>query len=147
MLGAGSRHQNEDLACNSCHKVHTNKDKVFSKVEQADVCFTCHKAQRTQIERAHRYMERALGAAPTMFAYPNGNWTAASADAARKLGYEASLLFDHRLVSSKASTDRVSRLRINTDASEKRGLGILSGAHSAAFHLTTIGERADASGS
>jgi DmsE family decaheme c-type cytochrome len=55
MLWTGSRHQNEDLACNSCHKVHTNKDKVFSKVEQADVCFTCHKAQRTQINLISRH--------------------------------------------------------------------------------------------
>ena len=55
MLWTGSRHQNEDLACNSCHKVHTNKEKVFSKVEQADVCFTCHKAQRTQINLISRH--------------------------------------------------------------------------------------------
>ena len=102
--------------------------------------------QAEQVRRAHEWLVDE-GFQARFFAYPNGNWTAASADAARKLGYEASLLFDHRLVSSKASTDRVSRLRINTDASEKRGLGILSGAHSAAFHLTTIGERADASGS
>ena len=32
MLWTGSRHQNEDLACNSCHKVHTNKDKVLAKI-------------------------------------------------------------------------------------------------------------------
>jgi DmsE family decaheme c-type cytochrome len=55
MLWTGSRHQNEDLACNSCHKVHTNKDKVLAKIEQADVCFTCHKAQRTQINLIARH--------------------------------------------------------------------------------------------
>lgn len=29
-------------------------------------------AQRTQIERAHHYLEQVTGTAPTMFAYPNG---------------------------------------------------------------------------
>ena len=54
-VGPAASHQNDDLACNSCHKVHTNKDKVLAKIEQADVCFTCHKAQRTQINLIARH--------------------------------------------------------------------------------------------
>ena len=51
MLWAGSQHQGADLACNACHKVHTNSDKVMAKATQTDVCYACHKAQRAQLNR------------------------------------------------------------------------------------------------
>jgi DmsE family decaheme c-type cytochrome len=47
----GSTHQLRDVACNDCHQVHTNKDKVRNKRTQSEVCFTCHKEQRAQINR------------------------------------------------------------------------------------------------
>jgi len=50
-LWGGSQHQTADLACNSCHKIHTNQDKVLAKATQPDVCITCHKEQRTQLAR------------------------------------------------------------------------------------------------
>jgi DmsE family decaheme c-type cytochrome len=42
----GSVHQNNDLACASCHEVHAAHDKVRDKKTQTQVCFTCHKEQR-----------------------------------------------------------------------------------------------------
>jgi len=51
MLWAGSQHQGADLACNACHKVHTNRDKVMAKATQTEVCYACHKAQRAQMSR------------------------------------------------------------------------------------------------
>jgi len=51
MLWAGSAHENADLACNSCHKVHANQDKVLVKATQIDVCYACHKEQRAQLSR------------------------------------------------------------------------------------------------
>lgn len=48
---SGSAHETKDVACNSCHKIHTAKDKVRNKLTQAEVCFTCHKEQRTQVNR------------------------------------------------------------------------------------------------
>lgn len=51
MLWAGSTHQSRDLACTSCHQVHSQVDKVRVKVTQPDVCFTCHKEQRAMINR------------------------------------------------------------------------------------------------
>jgi DmsE family decaheme c-type cytochrome len=48
---AGSTHQVEGLACNSCHSVHTPEQKVLNKATQAEVCFTCHKDQRAQTHR------------------------------------------------------------------------------------------------
>lgn len=50
-LWAGSQHDAADIACNSCHKIHANSDKILSKTTQTEVCYTCHKEQRTQMNR------------------------------------------------------------------------------------------------
>ena len=39
------------VACASCHEIHTAHDKVRDKRTQPEVCFTCHKEQRAQINR------------------------------------------------------------------------------------------------
>lgn len=50
-----STHANRDVACTSCHKVHTAQDKVRDKLTQPDVCFACHKEQRVQINKPSRH--------------------------------------------------------------------------------------------
>lgn len=50
-LWGGSQHETADLACSSCHKNHTNQDKVLTRVTQTEVCVSCHKEQRTQLAR------------------------------------------------------------------------------------------------
>jgi DmsE family decaheme c-type cytochrome len=47
----GSTHQTSDVACTSCHKIHVAKDKVRDKRSQHEVCFTCHKEQRAQVNK------------------------------------------------------------------------------------------------
>lgn len=54
-LWAGSQHQTADVACDTCHKVHANRDKAMGKATQAEVCYACHKEQRTQINRPSRH--------------------------------------------------------------------------------------------
>lgn len=49
-----STHANRDVACTSCHKVHST-DKVREKLTQPDVCFACHKEQRVQINKPSRH--------------------------------------------------------------------------------------------
>jgi DmsE family decaheme c-type cytochrome len=44
----GSAHQNADVACSSCHKIHRAKDISRDKLAQSEVCFACHKEQRAQ---------------------------------------------------------------------------------------------------
>ncbi len=44
----GSQHQSQGVACNSCHKVHMPKDPVLERPTQPDVCFTCHRTQRSE---------------------------------------------------------------------------------------------------
>jgi len=51
MHWAGSTHQARDVACTNCHQVHTGHDKVRDKQSQPEVCFACHKEQRTQINK------------------------------------------------------------------------------------------------
>jgi DmsE family decaheme c-type cytochrome len=46
-----STHANRDVACTSCHVLHTNDDKVRNKVEQPEVCYSCHKEQRALMSR------------------------------------------------------------------------------------------------
>ena len=46
-----STHANRDTACSSCHQVHTSHDQARDKFGQSDVCFACHKEQRSQINK------------------------------------------------------------------------------------------------
>jgi DmsE family decaheme c-type cytochrome len=48
---AGSIHQARDVSCSNCHQVHTAHDNVRDKQTQPEVCFTCHKEQRTQVNK------------------------------------------------------------------------------------------------
>ncbi len=54
-LWAGSQHPTVDVACNSCHKIHSNSDQVRSRATQPEVCYTCHKEQRVQANRPSRH--------------------------------------------------------------------------------------------
>ena len=47
----GSTHQTRDLACSTCHKIHAAKDTVRDKRTQTEVCFSCHKDKRTQMNK------------------------------------------------------------------------------------------------
>ena len=64
----GSQHQSRGVACVDCHNIHVPDQKVLSKATQAEVCFTCHKAQRAQIRRisAHPLAVTGLGTTAKM---------------------------------------------------------------------------------
>lgn len=47
----GSTHQSRDVDCTSCHQIHTAQDKVRDKRTQPEVCFTCHKDKRMEINK------------------------------------------------------------------------------------------------
>ncbi len=51
----GSTHQQRDIACANCHSVHAAKDRVLAKLTQPEVCFTCHKTQRAELNRPSRH--------------------------------------------------------------------------------------------
>lgn len=47
----GAQHQNNGVACNDCHKVHKPVDPVLSKKTQTEVCYSCHKEQRSDSKK------------------------------------------------------------------------------------------------
>jgi DmsE family decaheme c-type cytochrome len=51
----GSTHQLRDVACTTCHQIHTQQDRVRNKVTQTEVCFSCHKEQRAMMNRPSRH--------------------------------------------------------------------------------------------
>ena len=51
----GSTHQAREVACTSCHQIHTQHDRARDKFTQPEVCFACHKEQRAQINRPSRH--------------------------------------------------------------------------------------------
>lgn len=48
-------HGTQDIACTNCHQVHTQHDRVRDKNTQPEVCFTCHKEQRNQVNKAFHH--------------------------------------------------------------------------------------------
>jgi DmsE family decaheme c-type cytochrome len=50
----GSSHQARGNACTSCHTMHQT-DRVLTKLTQPQVCFTCHKQQRVEVNRTFRH--------------------------------------------------------------------------------------------
>ena len=55
VVWATSPHPSADVACTSCHKAHVSRDPVLAKATEPSVCYTCHQAQRTQVNLASRH--------------------------------------------------------------------------------------------
>lgn len=47
----GSAHDARNVACTSCHQLHTAHDKVKDRTTQPEVCYTCHKEQRVLVNK------------------------------------------------------------------------------------------------
>jgi DmsE family decaheme c-type cytochrome len=51
----GSGHDDNEIACADCHQVHNTHDPVLSTASQPDVCFDCHRQQRSQALKAYSH--------------------------------------------------------------------------------------------
>ena len=51
MNWVGSAHDNNDLLCVDCHRLHVKRDPIFARGSQSEVCYGCHKIQRAEFER------------------------------------------------------------------------------------------------
>jgi DmsE family decaheme c-type cytochrome len=47
----GSKHDDNGIACASCHKLHAERDPVLAKATQSEVCFQCHKQKRADFNK------------------------------------------------------------------------------------------------
>jgi DmsE family decaheme c-type cytochrome len=51
-------HERGALACTDCHRLHVERDAVLTKSDQAEVCYGCHKKQRTDFQKASTHPVR-----------------------------------------------------------------------------------------
>lgn len=90
--------------------------------------------QERQIRTAHDWIMDRVRPAQLLYAYPNGNAVAHSDSVLAELGYDLSLMFDHRIASVRTRT-RLSRLRTNADGDLTRFRAIVSGMHPTVHRL------------
>lgn len=55
MQWEGSQHESQNMACTTCHRVHHQHDKVTEKSTQTEICYSCHKEQRSQSYRSSHH--------------------------------------------------------------------------------------------
>lgn len=91
--------------------------------------------QRRQVRLAHERLSELTGATVDVFAWPNGDASPAARDELAALGYRLVADCDHRLMNVAAGPLAVSRLKLDADVDVRRARSIVSGAHSAVFHL------------
>lgn len=91
--------------------------------------------QRRQVEAAHERLSALSGRVIDTFAWPNGDPSPAALAALRGLGYRLVAECDHRLMTTEGDPFAVSRLKLDTSVGLSRTRAILSGGHSAVFHL------------
>lgn len=91
--------------------------------------------QQRQIALAHERLSALVGRPLDVFAWPNGDPSPAALAALRSLGYRLVAECDHRLIARRADPMAVSRLKLDTSVGPARTRAVLSGGHSAVFHL------------
>jgi DmsE family decaheme c-type cytochrome len=55
MHWTGSIHARRDVACSSCHQMHVSHDKATTRNLIPEMCMSCHKEKRAQIQRPSRH--------------------------------------------------------------------------------------------
>ena len=70
---AGSQHESRDIACAACHQVHAPNDRVLNKITQPEVCFNCHKTERSAIHKVSTHPIEAGKMACTDCHNPHGS--------------------------------------------------------------------------
>jgi DmsE family decaheme c-type cytochrome len=58
MHWTGSMHEEEEVACASCHEVHAARDPAMDKLAQQEKCFSCHPRTRSETFRSSSHPMR-----------------------------------------------------------------------------------------
>jgi len=70
---ASSAHAASDVACASCHRLHSPKDPVQTATGQIEVCTGCHQAEHADLDRLSRHPLREGKMACTSCHSPHGS--------------------------------------------------------------------------
>ena len=70
---ASSAHAAGDVACTSCHQLHTAKDPVQTAAGQIEVCAGCHQAEHADLDKLSRHPLREGKMACTSCHSPHGS--------------------------------------------------------------------------
>jgi len=107
----GSVHERNEAGCVACHEVHTENDPVSLQTAQADVCFDCHRAQRSDSQKPSTHPIRFNAMVCTDCHDPHGSVTDGMLvkNTTNELcvschaEYRGPMLFDHAPVSEDCS--------------------------------------------
>jgi DmsE family decaheme c-type cytochrome len=70
---ASSAHAASNVACTSCHRLHTPKDPVQTAAGQIEVCAGCHQAEHADLDKLSRHPLREGKMACTSCHSPHGS--------------------------------------------------------------------------
>ncbi|RLU00690.1 DmsE family decaheme c-type cytochrome [Ketobacter sp.] len=146
MAWSGSAHEQEQLACASCHSLHPVQDPVLAAGQQADRCFDCHRSvqAKTQLPSTH---PTAAGQMQCSDCHnPHGSPTPASLTGvtlndtcfgchAEKRG---PFLFEHAPAAEDCGLCHDPHGSINRDLLTNRTPFLCQQCHSAAFHPSQL---------
>lgn len=77
MNWGGSAHDNANLSCANCHRIHAEHDRATTKTEQPEVCFACHKKERVDVHKVSAHPIRQGQMACSECHNPHGSTTKA----------------------------------------------------------------------
>jgi DmsE family decaheme c-type cytochrome len=141
----GAQHQSADVPCAACHQVHSAKDKVLAKTTQPEVCFTCHKEQRAQVNRPshHPIMEGKVSCSschnphgsvgPKQLAKTTLNETCYTCHTEKR----GPFLWEHPPAREDCTNCHVPHGSIHTPLLKARGPWLCQECHLAQFHPST----------
>ena len=138
----GGAHDRAQLACTDCHKLHTDHDPVLNKKTEAEVCYRCHKEQRTQFQKPSTHpvsaglmacsdCHNAHGSsAPAQLAKPTLNQTCFSCHAEKR----GPMLWEHAPVSEDCALCHTSHGSVRPALLSKSPTMLCQSCHSVAGH-------------
>lgn len=142
-----SAHANNDIACSNCHNVHAgDKDKVRVKATQYQVCGSCHKTQRAQINYPSHHPIKEGKVVCSSCHEPHGSPAPnmLKKDTTNEVCYgchtekRGPLLWEHPPVREDCTNCHTPHGSINTPLLKARGPWLCQQCHEAQFHPSTF---------
>jgi DmsE family decaheme c-type cytochrome len=145
MHWSGSRHDLENVSCAGCHDTHSGHDPVLDKLQQSEVCLTCHRDQRADLFKPFRHPIREGkvacsdchnshgSSAPFQLVKNNTVETCYQCHADKR----GPFLWEHQPVNDDCSICHKPHGSVHVSMLESRGPWLCQQCHSANFHPAT----------